>query len=360
MEADGEVSGEGNSYTTQFRQYDPRLGRWKSLDPLMVKYPSVSPFTGMGNNPISLTDVFGLEPEDKDKKGSTSSNPEEANSVDEEKEIIQKHAGSGSTDDIFIKNGDLLVKYTYDKGSGTWIGKSQDDKGNFTDPAGAIEGRVVDNTDITATSNQSSVDFNNQEKTQNNVQMSENKDPTRPLTEKEKQDIVEKGSDAVKDALGLLGMEAGGAQYFVFGDPSYTTDGGSQKSVTDLRNMSDEFKGKIKTKTQMGYEFVDDFDQKVHGNTSKAVQSKFNNGKWFKAASKSLGYAGAIYTVVDVLFIQENPSTSDYIEAGADVTVGIATMYMGPAGWAVGALYFLGKEFIKSDASDWDFIYKLD
>jgi RHS repeat-associated protein len=34
MERDNEVSGNGNSYTTEFRQYDPRLGRWKSLDPL--------------------------------------------------------------------------------------------------------------------------------------------------------------------------------------------------------------------------------------------------------------------------------------------------------------------------------------
>jgi RHS repeat-associated protein len=33
METDKEVSGTGNSYTTQFRQYDPRIGRWLSLDP---------------------------------------------------------------------------------------------------------------------------------------------------------------------------------------------------------------------------------------------------------------------------------------------------------------------------------------
>jgi len=37
MEKDDEVKGSGNSYTTEFRQYDPRLGRWMSLDPLMAK-----------------------------------------------------------------------------------------------------------------------------------------------------------------------------------------------------------------------------------------------------------------------------------------------------------------------------------
>jgi RHS repeat-associated protein len=61
MEADGEVSGNGNSYTTEFRQYDPRLGRWKSLDPLMRKYPSYSPFNAMLNNPVVFTDPDGDE-----------------------------------------------------------------------------------------------------------------------------------------------------------------------------------------------------------------------------------------------------------------------------------------------------------
>ncbi len=56
MEADGEVSGEGNSYTTQFRQYDPRLGRWKSLDPLAGKYPGQSPYASFNNNPVFFTD----------------------------------------------------------------------------------------------------------------------------------------------------------------------------------------------------------------------------------------------------------------------------------------------------------------
>ena len=60
MEVDNEVSGIGNSYTTQFRQYDPRLGRWKSLDPLMSKFPWMSPYVGFDNNPIIYTDPYGL------------------------------------------------------------------------------------------------------------------------------------------------------------------------------------------------------------------------------------------------------------------------------------------------------------
>ena len=59
MEHDGEVSGNGNSYTTEFRQYDPRLGRWKSLDPQAQKYPDMSPYNVFGNNPVLFLDPLG-------------------------------------------------------------------------------------------------------------------------------------------------------------------------------------------------------------------------------------------------------------------------------------------------------------
>lgn len=64
MELDNEISGNGNSYTTEFRQYDPRLGRWKSLDPLMAQFPWQSPYCSMDNNPISLVDPTGQAAED--------------------------------------------------------------------------------------------------------------------------------------------------------------------------------------------------------------------------------------------------------------------------------------------------------
>lgn len=59
MEGDSEFKGQGNSYTTEFRQYDARLGRWLSLDPLMAKYPWQSPYCAMDNNPICLADSKG-------------------------------------------------------------------------------------------------------------------------------------------------------------------------------------------------------------------------------------------------------------------------------------------------------------
>jgi RHS repeat-associated protein len=56
-EIDNEVKGEGNSYTTHFRQLDPRLGRWWSIDPKSTAYES--PYVSMGNNPIAYNDING-------------------------------------------------------------------------------------------------------------------------------------------------------------------------------------------------------------------------------------------------------------------------------------------------------------
>lgn len=54
---DNEIKGEGSSYTTYFRQYDPRVARWLSIDP--VTFHSESPYMAMNNNPILYNDVKG-------------------------------------------------------------------------------------------------------------------------------------------------------------------------------------------------------------------------------------------------------------------------------------------------------------
>jgi murein DD-endopeptidase MepM/ murein hydrolase activator NlpD len=56
---DNEVKGEGNSYTTEFRQYDPRLVRLLSLDPEMKKFPWMSPYVFSNNSPLIFNDVKG-------------------------------------------------------------------------------------------------------------------------------------------------------------------------------------------------------------------------------------------------------------------------------------------------------------
>lgn len=58
-EADDELKGDDNSYTTFFRQLDPRLGRWLSLDPKASSMPFQSPYCSMDNNPIWFNDPNG-------------------------------------------------------------------------------------------------------------------------------------------------------------------------------------------------------------------------------------------------------------------------------------------------------------
>jgi len=68
-EKDDESKGGGNSYTTFFRQLDPRVGRWFSIDP--VFQPWQSPYSSMDGNPISLIDILGSKSESThiDEKG---------------------------------------------------------------------------------------------------------------------------------------------------------------------------------------------------------------------------------------------------------------------------------------------------
>ena len=61
MERDDNVKGAGNSYTTEFRQYDPRVARWLSIDPKSKKFPWQSPYVAFDNNPILFPDPTGEE-----------------------------------------------------------------------------------------------------------------------------------------------------------------------------------------------------------------------------------------------------------------------------------------------------------
>ena len=57
QEKDNQVSGNGNSYSAEFWQYSPRLGKRWNLDPR--PNVSISPYATFGNNPILFSDVKG-------------------------------------------------------------------------------------------------------------------------------------------------------------------------------------------------------------------------------------------------------------------------------------------------------------
>jgi RHS repeat-associated protein len=60
-EKDPEVKGMGAQYDYGFRIYDPRLGRFLSVDPLTQSYPWYTPYQFAGNMPIWAIDLDGLE-----------------------------------------------------------------------------------------------------------------------------------------------------------------------------------------------------------------------------------------------------------------------------------------------------------
>jgi RHS repeat-associated protein len=61
MEKDDEIKGEGNSYDFGARMYDSRVGRWLSRDALESKYPYLSTYNFVSNNPIIAVDPNGKE-----------------------------------------------------------------------------------------------------------------------------------------------------------------------------------------------------------------------------------------------------------------------------------------------------------
>jgi RHS repeat-associated protein len=60
-ENDNEVKGVGNEQDYGMRIYDPRVGKFLSVDPLTGKYPELTPYQFASNTPIQASDLDGLE-----------------------------------------------------------------------------------------------------------------------------------------------------------------------------------------------------------------------------------------------------------------------------------------------------------
>jgi len=60
-ENDNEVKGEGNQQDYGMRVYDPRIGKFLSVDPITAHYPMLTPYQFASNRPIDGVDLDGLE-----------------------------------------------------------------------------------------------------------------------------------------------------------------------------------------------------------------------------------------------------------------------------------------------------------
>jgi RHS repeat-associated protein len=59
FEKDNEFKGNGKSYTTEFRQYNPSLGCWLIRDALESKYSFLSPYNFVSSNPTNNIEIDG-------------------------------------------------------------------------------------------------------------------------------------------------------------------------------------------------------------------------------------------------------------------------------------------------------------
>ncbi|TND09947.1 MAG: YD repeat protein [Bacteroidetes bacterium] len=89
---DEHTAAAGNTYSTDYREYDGRLGRWMTIDP--IEKPYESPYVAFANNPVNYTDPSGLQTVSKG-KGHEKRKRERQNRRALRK---QKHKGSGKVD----------------------------------------------------------------------------------------------------------------------------------------------------------------------------------------------------------------------------------------------------------------------
>ncbi|HXP51400.1 MAG TPA: RHS repeat-associated core domain-containing protein, partial [Bacteroidia bacterium] len=102
-EKDDETFGNGNEYDYGFRIYNPRLGKFLSIDPLGGKYPSYSPYQFAMNDPIESVDMDGLE--------SSNGTTQKASTNGETK--VKENNSTNVTQKASSSNATITVALTY-------------------------------------------------------------------------------------------------------------------------------------------------------------------------------------------------------------------------------------------------------
>ena len=108
-EKDDELKGEANHIDYGMRIYDPRIGKFLSLDPLTKTYPWYTPYQFAGNTPIAAIDLDGEEPKiviTGEVTGTT-------------KMTVY---GEGNVREITVRTYKAIIQYTNQKGNVTELG----------------------------------------------------------------------------------------------------------------------------------------------------------------------------------------------------------------------------------------------
>jgi len=114
-EQDPEVSGTGNQYDYGFRIYNPRLGKFLSVDPLMGDYAMLTPYQFSSNRPIDGIDLDGLE----------------YLNADEALVLVMMGTAWIKIENFTRYNQDLIRDYYWDRGSTFGLARRNPD-GTFT------------------------------------------------------------------------------------------------------------------------------------------------------------------------------------------------------------------------------------
>ena len=134
QEADNEIFGEVANFGYEFRQYDSRLGRFWSVDPLAAKYPWNSTYAFAENSPIGYLELEGLEKVQFGKVSVNFSNLDEKQVKFYLKKYRDYHHGNITTKEILRTDNDNEywkvsdMSDTYMRSIGTRIVKFNMDK----------------------------------------------------------------------------------------------------------------------------------------------------------------------------------------------------------------------------------------
>ena len=125
-----ELDNDPVQYDYGFRIYDPRLAKFKSVDPLTKKYPYYTPYQFAGNNPIKYIDLDGLEPANNPKAPGA----KEQAAMGIVTVIETAAAKNDAIDNLFSRSAwlreDNSIKGTYSCGPGEYITDTKGDPTN--------------------------------------------------------------------------------------------------------------------------------------------------------------------------------------------------------------------------------------